>query len=75
MGWIDPRFNPNCATKYLLFLCQRFGKIYHFDPHDQIQSLAWGWGGLLLVHSWGQGEEVWSHGGGSWSLRVGEGLP
>lgn len=68
MGWIDPRFNPNCATKYLLFLCQRFGKIYHFDPHDQIQNLASG-GGLLLVHSWGRGEGVWSPGGGgSWSL-------
>lgn len=61
MGWIDPRFNPNCATKYLLFLCQRFGKIYHFDPQDQIQSLDFG-GGLRLLHSWGRGEGAGSPG-------------
>lgn len=40
MGWIDPRFNPNCATKYLLFICQRFGNIYHFDPQTRFTTGA-----------------------------------
>lgn len=35
VGWIDTHFNPNCATKYLLFICQRLGNIYHWDPRTK----------------------------------------
>lgn len=61
MGWIDPRFNPNCATKYLHFICQRFGNIYHFDPQTKFKT--WTQGGLFLACSLGnrrRGEKGWN---------------
>lgn len=65
MGWIDPRFNLNCATKYLLFICQRFGNIHHFDPPTKFKT--WIWGGFFLAIGWEVGKGERNGGaGGNW---------
>lgn len=77
MGWIDPRFNPNCATKYLLFICQRFGNIYHFDPRTKLKTWTPRVGSSQpAVGEYGRREKWWRGLEPAWehSPEVGEGL-